>query len=153
MGDTLEVTSSAVVGGKIPAEFTCDGSGRVLPLTWSEPPPGTQTFAIVVHDPDAPKGDFVHWLAWNLPADVRTAGEETAVRATEGKNDFGKIGWGGPCPPRGHGPHRYVFEVVAVDRTLSLKKGSSREALEEALRGHVLARGRIVAHYERSSMG
>ncbi len=148
---TLEVTSMALAGGTVPREFTCDGQDRIPPFAWSDPPPGTKSFAIVVHDPDAPRGDFVHWVAWNLPPEMQSADPATPSRGIQGRNDFGKLGWGGPCPPRGHGPHRYVFEVVALDRTLDLARGETRASLEAAMRGHVLARGELVATYERAA--
>ena len=145
----LDVQSAVVSGGAIPSEYTCDGANHLLPLTWSDPPAETKTFTIMVHDPDAPRGDFVHWIAWNLPPSLRAVDQSTPDLATQGKNDFGKVGWGGPCPPRGHGPHRYVFEVAALDTTLELGKGASRNDLEAAMRGHTLAKGQLVARYER----
>jgi len=150
MAATLEVTSDVLGGGIVPAEFTCDGHDRVPPFAWSDPPPGTKSFAIVVHDPDAPRGDFVHWVAWNLPPEMQSADGTTPTRGVQGTNDFGRLAWGGPCPPRGHGPHRYLFEVAALDRMLDVPKGSRRDALESAMRGHVLARGQLVATYARA---
>src|SRR5262245_44216374 len=107
------VTSSAFAEGQpVPKQFTCDGNDTAPPITVKDPPKGTKSFAVIVDDPDAPKGTFTHWLAYDIPV------EGTALRATEGKmltNDFGRKGYGGPCPPAGHGTHRYYFTVYAVD--------------------------------------
>jgi Raf kinase inhibitor-like YbhB/YbcL family protein len=137
-------------GGGIPAGCTCEG-GNVSPrLAWEAPPAGTASYLLVVADPDAPGGEFTHWVLFDIPGETR----ETPARAalgTAGKNDFGKTGYGGPCPPRGHGVHHYVFTLYALDvPSLGLKAGASREQVERAAHGHVLARAQLTGTYERS---
>lgn len=144
----LDVSSAVLSGGTVPREYTCDGAGHVPPLAWGDPPAGTRSFAVVVHDPDAPRGGFVHWLVWNIPPDRRALDGVSTEGLVQGTNGFGRARWGGPCPPRGHGPHRYHFVVHALDRSLDLAPGVDRRALEAAMGGHVLARGEIVARYE-----
>ena len=126
--------------GVIPVRFTCDGDDVSPPLTWSGAPEGTVALALVVDDPDAPAGTFTHWLLADLPGDTdRLAEGATAGTAgTSGTNDFSRIGYGGPCPPRGHGPHRYRFRLYALAGALALEEGFSRRDFEEALDDHVL---------------
>ena len=134
-------------GGHIPRQFTCDGGNQPPPLSWSDPPEGTRSFALIMDDPDAPHGTFTHWLLFDLPAAT------TALpREGEGKtlrNGFGRAGYGGPCPPPGHGPHRYFFTLHAVDVPALDVHGPSREALERALRPHTLAKATLMGRYER----
>lgn len=138
----------------IPAEHTCDGADRSPALAWSGAPAETQAFAVIVHDPDAPRGDWVHWVLFDVPGDAREldAGLSSApilpTGERQGVNDFGRIGWGGPCPPPG-APHRYVFELFALDAPLGLAPGIKRAALVRAMHGHVVAEARFVAHYAR----
>ena len=142
------VTSPAFADGQpVPREFTCDGNDGPPAMTVSNPPQGTKSFAVIMDDPDAPKGTFTHWLAYDLPADG------SALRATAGKmlkNDFGRKGYGGPCPPPGHGPHRYYFTVYAVDVPALDVPGGSRDDLEAALKDHTLAKARFMGRYERT---
>jgi Raf kinase inhibitor-like YbhB/YbcL family protein len=142
------VTSPAFADGQpVPREFTCDGNDAPPAMTVSDPPQGTKSFAVIMDDPDAPKGTFTHWLAYDVPADG------SALRGTAGKtlkNDFGRKGYGGPCPPPGHGPHRYYFTVYAVDVTALDVPGGSRNDLEAALEGHTLAKARFMGRYERT---
>lgn len=149
---TFVLTSDAFEAGKpIPPEYTCDGADRSPALHWSDGPDGTASFALLVVDPDAPRGDFTHWVLFDLPGSTRDlpAGAPASV-GTPGTNDFGKLGYCGPCPPRGHGPHRYVFTLYALDReTLGLGKGSLRSEVERALRGHSLGQGQLIGTYER----
>jgi len=112
----------------------------------ADPPQGAKSFAVIMDDPDAPTGTFTHWLAYDIHADGN------ALRATAGKtlkNDFGRKGYGGPCPPPGHGPHRYYFTVYAVDVPALDVPGGSRDDLEAALKGHTLAKARFMGSYER----
>jgi Raf kinase inhibitor-like YbhB/YbcL family protein len=120
-------------------------------LTWSDPPHGTQSFALIVDDPDAPSGTFNHWLVCDIPPGQHelASGAGAPRGSVEGRNDFSKTGYGGPCPPRGHGPHRYRFWLHAVGRRLGLKPGFSRVDLERALEGHVLGTARLDGVYER----
>jgi hypothetical protein len=142
------VTSSAFADGQqVPKQFTCDGDDVPPPLTVREPPKGTKSLAIIADDPDAPKGTFTHWLAYDIPADGNV------LRVTAGKtlkNDFGRKGYGGPCPPKGHGPHRYYFTVYAVDVETLDVPGDSRDDLEAALKAHTLGQARLMGRYERT---
>jgi Raf kinase inhibitor-like YbhB/YbcL family protein len=135
-------------GDGIPRRHTCEGEDVSPALTWSDPSPDTSTLALVVEDPDAPIGTFTHWLAWNIDASAGGLAEGESPPA-EGTNDFRARGWNGPCPPRGHGPHRYFFRLHAVDARLELARGAGREELERALEGHVLATAELMGRYER----
>jgi Raf kinase inhibitor-like YbhB/YbcL family protein len=143
----LTVTSrSFVSGGAIPVDFTCDGANRSPQLTWSAPPHGTKAFAVVVDDPDAPSGDFTHWVLYNVPGDalsIAEAADAQALGAVAGANGFGQAGYGGPCPPK-YEIHHYVFQVYALDTKVDVPPGASREAVETAMSGHVLGEGSLV---------
>jgi Raf kinase inhibitor-like YbhB/YbcL family protein len=145
----LELTSESVADGEpIPERHTCSGDGASPPLAWSGVPEGAQAMGLIVHDPDAPSGDFVHWLAWNLdPADGGI--EENTPAPAEGTNGFGQPGYAGPCPPPGGGPHRYPFRLYALDADLDLEPGASREEFEAAIEGHVLAEAELMGTFER----
>ena len=132
----------------IPVEYTCDGSDVSPPLEWSSPPDGTRAFALVVDDPDAPGGTFTHWLAWGLPPEAGRLGKGE-VPPSQGRNGFGAVGYRGPCPPSGHGPHRYVFRLYALDGELELAPGAEREELEPLLAEHGLGVAELVGTYER----
>lgn len=137
----------------IPRAYTCDGGDRSPALEWSGAPPSTQAFALVVHDPDAPSGDWTHWVVFDLPKTTHAlpAGISGAAHVdggAQGKNDFGKIGWGGPCPPPGR-EHRYFFDLYALDQPLGLPPGSPREKVERAMKGHVLGQTSLVGRYAR----
>jgi Raf kinase inhibitor-like YbhB/YbcL family protein len=135
-------------GETIPTRHTCEGEDLSPPLTWSTPPEGTVSLALVVDDPDAPRGTFTHWLAWGIdPAAGSLAeGEQPPF---EGRNDFGEPGYRGPCPPPGHGKHRYSFRLAALDAELELAAGASKGNLEQALGGHALAVAELVGTFER----
>lgn len=141
-------------GSDIPAQFTCDGSDISPALSWTAPPEGTQSFALIMDDPDAPRGTFVHWLLYDLPASERELPEDLPPQRTlpsgarQGRNDFGKVGYGGPCPPPGP-PHRYYFRLYALDTRLDVKAGATRTQLDRAMRGHVLAQAELMARYRR----
>lgn len=155
---TMNLTSTSFQGSQtpaqIPARYTCDGAGDSPQLAWSEPPAGTVSFALIVADPDAPGRTFVHWVLYDLPAATRALPEglpaqgELAGEGRQGRNDFGIIGYGGPCPP-GHSPHRYVFTLYALDVKLNLPAGATRAQVEAAMKGHILATGELVALYNR----
>jgi len=150
-GKTLVVTSFAFGDGeRIPRKYTGEGENVSPPLSWSGAPEGTEEFALICDDPDAPMAEpFVHWVVYNIPAERGHFEEGKARGATEGKNGFGKIGYGGPMPPRGHGVHHYHFRVYALDTKLGLKPGVTKKELLGAMRGHVLAEGELVGTYER----
>ena len=146
----FDLTSPAFHEGQpIPERFSCDGDNVSPPLDWSSPPEGTRSLALILHDPDAPSGDFTHWVGWNI--DPGTGGLEEGAHATvEGANGFGENGYGGPCPPPGHGAHRYFHELFALDTELDLEEGASREQLEDAIEGHVLGGAELIGTYERT---
>ena len=151
----LTISSSAFQeGDKIPAKYTCEGQDVSPPLAWSEPPAGTRSLALIVDDPDAPGGVFTHWLLFNIPPDSRELPEavptqaELASGALQGKTDFGRTGYGGPCPPPGR-PHRYQFTLYALDQPLDLEGGASKKQLLSAMQGHILAQGQLTGTYQR----
>lgn len=137
-------------GQAIPPEHTCAGADVAPALQWAEAPPATRSFAIVMDDPDAPDGTFTHWLLWDLPAGTGQLARDAVQHATVGRNDFDRLGYSGPCPPRGGGAHRYRFRVHALDvERLPLPEGSTRREFDDALRGRVLATAELEARYER----
>jgi Raf kinase inhibitor-like YbhB/YbcL family protein len=151
----LTLTSSAFQHGQpIPTRHTADGPDLSPPLQWRDPPAGTKSFALICDDLDAPRGTWVHWVVWNVPATARSLPEGVPKQpqlpdgTRQGTNDFGEIGYGGPSPPRGS-PHRYFFRLYALDCTLDLKPGAQRADLEKAMTGHVLARGELMGTYQR----
>jgi len=145
---TFTITSPAFADGQpVPKQFTCDGNDAPPPIAVDHAPKDTKSFAVILDDPDAPTGTFTHWLAYDVPAEGKT------LRATGGKtlkNDFGNKGYGGPCPPKGHGAHRYYFTVYAVDVPALDVSGDSRDDLESALKGHTLGTARPMGRYERA---
>lgn len=152
---TLELVSGDFRHGeRIPERFTCDGEDLSPPLAWHGVPVETRSFALVCDDPDAPRGTWVHWLLYNLPAEAVELGAgvprlpELPSRARQGINDGGDVGYGGPCPPGGQ-PHRYFFRLHALDTSLNLPPGVNRADLEQAMAGHVLAVGTLMGTYER----
>ena len=149
---SMEVTSAAFAeGGGIPAQYRCDGGDISPPLAWSEAPAETKAIALTVLDPDA--SDFVHWLAANVPTGLSGDGSipegatGSPAAGTEGRNSGGRPAWYGPCPPSGE--HRYVFTVSALSERLNLSAGFSREQLDQAIAGKVLASGTLTARYRR----
>jgi Raf kinase inhibitor-like YbhB/YbcL family protein len=131
----------------IPSRHGCEGEDVSPPLRWSNVPEGTRSLALVVDDPDAPGGIFTHWIAWGLDPAGGLGEGESAPR--EGQNDFGTTGYRGPCPPPGHGRHRYVFRLYALDTDLELAAGGAKPELEQAIAGHVLTIAELVGIYER----
>jgi hypothetical protein len=145
-------TTAFTDGSLIPRRFTCEGDDLSPALTWTDPPAGTAGFALIVDDPDAPRGTWTHWTLFDLPATTTGLAEgwRGGAGGTSGRNDFGNPGYGGPCPPRGHGPHRYFFRLYALDvATLGLAEGAARKDLERAMAGHVLAQAQLMGRYER----
>jgi len=141
-------------GGDIPRKFTCDGADVSPQLSWTEPPPGTKSFALLVDDPDAPVGNWNHWVMWSLPPALRSVPEgvpkteRLADGSQQGRNDFHKTGYNGPCPPQGK-PHRYYFKLFALDNTLELKPAATKHDLERAMKGHILAHAEWMGRYGR----
>lgn len=153
---TFRLTSSAFrEGAPIPAVYSCDGKNQSPPLAWTGVPVSTRSFALIVDDPDAPRGTWVHWLLWNLPADACELGPgvptvpELPSGARQGLNGGGDLGFQGPCPPPG-GPHRYFFRLLALDISLSLAPGVNRPDLESAVDGHVLGRAVLMGTCQRA---
>lgn len=148
---TLAVTSSAFSeGGTIPAAYTVDAGGFAPPIAWGNVPESARSMVLVCEDPDAPMPKpFVQWLVYSLPSAVGSL-ESAPAFGREGKNSMMKIGYAPPAPPAGHGPHRYHFQVFALDTILELEAGAGRSSLIEAMRGHVLAWGETVGIYERA---
>jgi hypothetical protein len=141
------ITSTAFKeGATIPTQFTCDGGDTTPPLEVSDAPDGTRSFALIVDDPDAPNGTFTHWLVYDVPIPGGSLDVDSGKTL---QNDFGRAGYGGPCPPPGHGTHRYFFTVYAVDVPSLGLKGKSRLDLEDALKTHTLATAKLMGTYER----
>ncbi|MBD2344704.1 YbhB/YbcL family Raf kinase inhibitor-like protein [Anabaena subtropica] len=140
--------------GLIPVQYTCDGVDISPPLTWNEVPRETQSIALIVDDPDAPRGTFVHWVIYDIPATVNELPEQISPVKTlfnggvHGKNDFGNLGYGGPCPPSG--THRYFFQLYALDKKLGLPVGATKNQVLAAMKGHVLAIAQLMGKYKRS---
>ncbi|MGZ3582751.1 MAG: YbhB/YbcL family Raf kinase inhibitor-like protein [Ktedonobacterales bacterium] len=152
---TFELKSSAFGPGQnIPARYACDGEHVSPPLTWSGAPQRTATFTFIVDDPDAPRGTFTHWVLFNIPGNVDHLDQHVpqtqhlANGAVQGSNDFGSLGYGAPCPPKGKA-HHYRFTLYALDGALNLPAGVSREQVFDAMQGHVLDQAQLVGTYQR----
>lgn len=144
----MSVQSAAFQQGQaIPRRYTCDGEDLSPPLSFSDVPAGARSLAIIMDDPDAPRGVFNHWIAWNILPGTRELGEGARIEM-QGRNDFGVTRYRGPCPPQGPA-HRYFFKAYALDTMLDLPGGVAREELEGAMEGHVLARGELMGTYGR----
>ena len=148
------ISSAFTDGGAIPARYTCEGADTAPPLAWTDAPAGTKSFALVVDDPDAPdpkapKRTWVHWVVYDVPASAKALPEGGALPAgaREGRNDWGRTGYGGPCPPIGR--HRYFHKLYALDTVLGDLGAPVKAALEKAMEGHVLAESRFVGTYEK----
>ncbi|MFW6112342.1 MAG: YbhB/YbcL family Raf kinase inhibitor-like protein [Chloroflexota bacterium] len=141
-------------GERIAPKYTCKGQGISPPLRWENPPEYSETFALIADAPDAPGGVFTHWVVFNLPASTYElpaaipAQEALPGGALQGKNDFGRIGYGGPCPPPGPAPH-YRFTLYALDKALDLKAGARREDVVDMMQGHILAQAQLTGTYKR----
>ncbi len=152
---TIEVSSPAFQEGEpIPKKYTGDGADTAPPLKWTKPPEDTQSQVLICDDPDAPRGTWVHWVLFNLPANVHELAEGVPAKETlpngakQGKNDFGKTGYGGPAPPKGK-PHRYYFKLYALDTTLDIAPGATKAEVVAAMKDHVLAEGQLMGRYQR----
>ena len=150
----MEIRSSGFDdGAMIPQKYTCDDIDISPPLKWSKVPDGTKTFAIICDDPDAPMGTWVHWVIYNLPANINELSEDVPPLeilpngAKQGRNDFGKIGYGGPCPPGG--THRYYFKIYALSEELKVEAGITKSELLKAMEGHILSEGQLMGRYKR----
>lgn len=145
----MAVTSPAFANnGEIPAKYGCSGSNISPPLAIAGVPPGTKALALVVEDPDAPRGLFTHWVVWNIPPSSATVNEgQPPAAGVEGKNSYGNAGYGTPCPPSGE--HRYFFNVYALDGVLNLPPSTGRQQLEAAMKGHIVAQAQLVGRYRK----
>lgn len=150
----LTVTSESFShNGMIPARYTCDGADISPHLKWSGAPLSVQSYVVICDDPDAPAGNWDHWILFNIPPGVTelpeqfTIAEKTSPGIMAGTNDFGTLDYGGPAPPSG--VHRYIFKVYALDRTLPLREGVRKKELLGAMEGHILAKGEIMGRYTR----
>lgn len=145
----LTVSSPAFSDGQeIPGKYTCDGEDLSVPLAWFGVPEGIQSIVLIVDDPDAPGGVFVHWVLYDLPADISMLEEGAMDIGTQGVNGFRNNGYNGPCPPTGPA-HRYYFKVYALDTTLGLQPGASKAQVEDAMQGHILVDGQLMGTYQR----
>ncbi len=141
-------------GGEIPRKYTCSGENVSTALTWSGAPSNARSLALIADDPDAPGGTWTHWIIWNIPAQAASLPEAVPPNPSldngvyQGRNDFGRTGYGGPCPPPGR-PHRYFFRAYALDVTLDLKPGARRSDLESAIKSHVVAQAEWMGLFKR----
>jgi Raf kinase inhibitor-like YbhB/YbcL family protein len=152
---TIELTSPALTaGGRIPPVFTCIGKNDSPPLSFGTAPEGTASLAVICEDPDAPSGTFTHWILYNIPPGTTSLPQGIAQKlvfpdgSTHGLNDFGKTGYGGPCPPPGK-PHRYFFHLYALDTTLDLRAPVTRKIIDAAMQGHILGQGELMGTFGR----
>ena len=144
----MKITSSAFQqGANIPPKFSCDGPNTSPPLQIADIPTEAKSVVLIVDDPDAPGGLFTHWAVWNISPQTRTIAEGSTPKGVQGTNDFGKSGYGGPCPSSG--THRYYFRIFALDRELDLPVGAKRSQLDAAMKSHVIAKGELMARYAR----
>jgi hypothetical protein len=150
------IGSTSLVSGKnIPEQFTCRGANISPDIYWKSLPAKTKSLALVMEDPDAPAGTWVHWVVYNIPAETPSLPTHLPAKRTmedgtrQGKNSFGDIGYGGPCPPPGHGPHRYFFRLYALDTLLNLEPGADKEELTTAMDGHILGKAELMGRFER----
>ena len=152
---SFQITSTAFSSGaSIAKNYTCDGPDASPSLNWTGAPAGTQSFALIADDPDAPAGTWVHWVLYNLPANATELPEGVKKQeqlpdgTLQGRNDFRKVGYNGPCPPPGK-PHRYFFKLYALNAKLTLKAGATKNDVESAMKGHILAQAELMGKYGR----
>lgn len=150
----FELTSTVFAQEEpVPAKYSCDGDNVSPPLQWSDPPDGTQSFALIMDDPDAPVGTWIHWVLYGLPADARDLPKAIPSDADlpdgsrHGENSWGRTGYGGPCPPSG--THRYFFKLYALDTVLDLEAGATKDQLLQAMEGHILAEIELMGTYSK----
>jgi Raf kinase inhibitor-like YbhB/YbcL family protein len=151
----LALKSSAFESGRdIPAQFSCQGANVSPALSWTGSPSKTKSFVLIVDDPDAPSGTWVHWVVYDFPATVQSLSEGIPKQealpggGSQGVNDFHNIGYGGPCPPPGK-PHRYFFKLYALDAKTNLKPGATKKEVEDAMKGHILSQAELVGRFGR----
>ena len=148
MAETMQLTSSAFQHTTlIPPHFTCDADDVSPPLSWSSIPDGTKSLALIMDDPDATNGTWVHWIVFNMPPTLESIEEGKEPEGVAGNNSWGRGGWGGPCPPTG--THRYFFKLYALDTMLDLPLGASKSDILAAMEGHMLAEAELIGKYKR----
>jgi len=152
--NSIQLMSSAFSnGGAIPERYTCDGDNISPPLSWNQLPQGLKSLALLVDDPDAPIGDWVHWILYNIPPDAKDLPEGFLIKESPwkgtatGRNDSGKSDWSGPCPP--NGTHRYFFKLYALDTLLDVREGMTKKELLRAMEGHIVGKGELIGRYSR----
>ena len=139
----------------IPVKYTCDGDDVSPALRWFDSPPNVKGFVLIMEDPDAPMGTFTHWILYNIPPSLSNLPENIPKKpevqgiGMQGVNDFGRVGYGGPCPPRTHPPHRYYFRLYALDSMLNLKPSASLNEVRRAMNGHIIAEAYVMGKYGR----
>jgi len=147
-------TNAFPSAGVIPAKYTCSGADLSPELSWNHAPASTRALVLIMDDPDAPSGTFTHWILYNLSSQEKQLPEnlpkteQVLAEALQGRNDFGRTGYGGPCPPPGR-PHRYFFKLYALDTKLNLKAGASRKEVEVAMKGHILGQAELMGTFKR----
>ena len=151
---TFQLKSSAFSHGEpIPRVYSCDGENVSPPLTWTDPPAGSEALVLIMDDPDAPSGDFVHWVLYGLPAEAGSMPQAVAAEenrqdgSRQGNNGRGQIGYTGPCPPGG--THRYFFHLYAVDNQINLAAGEAKQAVLQHIDGHVVATAELMGTFSR----
>ena len=145
----MKLTSSAFThNGSIPSEYTCDGNDLSPLLSISDVPSNAKSLALISDDPDAPVGTWDHWVVFNIPPSTKSILKGTEPQGTAGKNSWGRTGYGGPCPPSG--THRYFFKLYALDKILNLPEGPTKNDLEMAMQGHIVAQAQLMGTYKRS---
>ncbi len=155
-GKKMELRSPAFKNGEtIPVKYTCDGEDISPALSWSGAPAGTKSFVLIMDDPDAPMGTWIHWVVYNIPANVNSLPENVPPEkklkdgTLQGKNSWGRIGYGGPCPPPPTGAHRYFFKLYAIDKILPLGPGATKKEVLKAIEGHILGKAELMGRYKR----
>lgn len=142
-------------GEFIPVKYTCEGKDISPPLAWKNIPEGTKGVVLICDDPDAPGGTWVHWVIYNIPPDLKELKEgippEKELRngIMQGRNSWDRIGYGGPCPPPGHGVHRYFFKIYAIDKVLEFSPGMTKEEILKIIKGHIIAEGKLMGKFKR----
>ena len=144
----MEIISSVFKNGEaIPKKYTCNGMDLSPPLKFKNVSEDAKSLALIVDDPDAPMGTWVHWVMWNMEPSICEISEGEQIKAEKGENDFGTLNYGGPCPPKG--THHYHFKLYALDNLLNLREGSSKKQLEKAMEGHIIEEARLVGLYKQ----
>lgn len=144
----MKITTDFEHNGNIPSKYTCDGEDSAPVLKVSDVPTEAQELVLIVDDPDAPMGTWVHWVVYNIPADTKEIDyKNLSPNAKQGKTDFGRIGWGGPCPP--NGTHRYFFKLYALNKKLDLAEGATKSQLEKEIKDSIIEKAEIIGLYKR----